>query len=475
MCKEFNDEEIFSLFQNEREIIDTYIFLKENIFLNKSNKEGFQEFKETCKNHDLSDMATAFVYCEYVLNWYLYKMCISPILENFIEESNDIKTVYQRYMKSSFEIISCYYTLDYLTKQKDFYFYKDYKALKSTSTDFYSIEFTDNPQNTIHYKAKDNIKDIHGIATRNIRDASNNVFSSLINCRYVDYIPKHSSEYYINGFLPNISLQLAETGTLLDRDNFNSALGKGKNKHYKKSHLISKMQLLFKTFFEIAINVLKSEDVLQNIISIYKLEYGFGILSLYGFLRKINPLHFLQPKSGKRVLDFDQFPKFMKNLMNTQKCPRIYESARTDFDYSEIYDAELSIMISKIYLALLYNLYDNDVKKLHDEMGKEILALYNINKSITYQSTGSNTYNCSSWILLHRMFIFINQVNIENRDFYMDFISATLSSLANTNETDIQQYLLDRYSSEWFKNVKTMFQNKPQDYFSKKDNTPTDN
>ena len=445
-----NNKEIFTLFHSLQEKDKILPSMNKKEFISKPHTELFKKFETLYKSEQTSPFMLKYLYCAYIWDCYCSERKIKFSARNdhqirVLQKYKDLITI------DPFDIIASYYTLDYLLKQDKYYLYSDYKDIKSDSQTFYEIEDPANESSeTKYYKTqyKSLISEDQSNHTRYIKKVDDNIFHSLVNYSHGRYNSTYVNKYYLNGFLPDVSLQLAERSTSLSWSNFSYNIDT--SQICKPDCIISKIKKVFNTYFDILDELWLPNELLHNILTVYKLEYGFGILSLINMIQQREPISSLQA--------LQQYPNIYATMRYSSSSSSKYPSTDEDIHFI--------ISQSKVILSILLLLYP-DASQLHEDLGCEIKQQYSrveehpfpYEHSINMHTTFSN----NGWYMMYKIFECITKK--ENRNIYLLNIESSIKSMTRDEKTNLMNFLFNRYSPDWFTKIRSYYEFQPSKLF----------
>lgn len=457
------NKEIFSLFHSEQELANTLDLVQTKLFPNNNMKDIFDKLDKFYYDFYPSPTIRKFLYCSYIWE---RKISRTPLTSSELDSTDSFHSLCKHMNELSshpFCIIASYYTINYLINSNSFYQYSDYKCLKSISSNFYEIDQPSGnkstPSEMLFYKASPNTstQSNRTNSTRDIRSASQSIFFPLINCLHGQSSAPKPHAYYLNQFLPDISFMLATQSTQFIQEFFAFDLSSG----YTDTNLRKKIRLLFESFFSIIDEVCQPNNILHNILAIYKLEYGFGVLSLISFINQLDPSLFLFTHNGSS--------EFTNNLLSLllplQADPDIFSPARngllSPIESYLLSNQDIAYIIStaKINLAMLYGLFDKNLSKLHTDLEYAIKNEYLkiVETPLPTELASGNSFPNNGWYMMHTMFKFIFTSTKAERDSIITHIETIISTLSTKQKQQIAEYLITRYNQDWFFKIEKNF------------------
>lgn len=432
--------EIFSFFQTVDDLRDTREKIAQTLFLDYSNKDLFELFKKqyAC---NYSNIVYALSYSFYLCCLWLQKDISNALTEKDIENlfsQYSSETQNQILFGDAFEMISIFYTCESLLKNNLYYQYSDFKDIFSSNMTYYEACFGPKSNMTFYRAAKSATtatdQSNHTRALRN--DAANSIFYEALNYRTDIQNEKKVLTYYLNGFLPKLTLLLCEKSSRHTEKTFDVQ---------KDYQFPTPLKQLFDDFYEIASKVYDAEDVLSNILNFYKLELSFGFFTSIAFFSSLG-----------------NSPWNLENTLTSLSTRHALLNPYSPLRYSPYsqnvvpIDNPTLIIMSKFIFALLYDLYDDKLDVLHKELGDCILQFYSRNDpDCILNYLAPHDMNC--WHIMHYIFKNTSQ---ESKVMHFEMLNTKYKQLQKSERLILFKYLERRYSKEWIGNLKKLFQTK---------------
>lgn len=450
---QYTSKDIFSLFQSKEELYEAHQVITERLFTPAKNQQLFSKYVSSLEHPFDLNIFNALTYHEHIIQYYF-----THRIEDFTSSSQDVVNLAINYFRShSFEIISCYYTLDYLLNKNKSFLYSDLLEQDSYNISLFEISYTDGEQT--YYKLKKDSRSSRNRSndTRELRSIKENLFYPLINYMHGDTNHKNPNMYFIIDFLSDVSVKIASQTNSLNCANFVI------NENSSASTLRFQINRLLNIYTDCVNSIFKSPNYWHKILAIYKLEYSFGILSLNSFIKEQIPTNILYESAKKHELNCHE--SFWTCLNNVQLHPNVFDPLRyglTNVSPNVLADNPPQNIIdySRIFLVILLNLYNGNLIRLHEDLG-DLIGIY------LHSSTTDTPYICdvvhrsqfpdNSWYLLR--FLYYDLLNPENMYCQLDlsYIQKFLNALSDEGIKEFSEYLKKRYSNTWFKQVEDLF------------------
>lgn len=459
------NNEIFTLFESETQLYDTYKNIKHKIFpKGTTNKSLFKLYTETLSQFEEPSYYPAIIhkltYCDYILKQYFTS---SSICLSNADELLDHFTNHVSYLDASpSEFISYSYTTNYLKNCSSYLLYSHYMKYisenKNSKDKLFKKFIIDNSypiSKYNYYKLNTNLQSLKNTSniTRKISAIDTYILKPLINYHHGTEKGKNNSYYYINTFLPDLTATLIDATSKFNTDNFTTEL----ENLYSETIINSKLKLLINTYFDIATNFCNTENSITNIHSLYKLEYGFGCFSMIYHIRKL--LYTTEPFDKKSIQNID-ISDFFNKISTIQRIPDIYSIRRFNLSDTDI-ELDFELSINKIKLSILLDLYNNELDTLEHDLSNYITSQKpNINFSnLSILSIRQDTLLNNGWGIMQYMLNYLSPENNNNRSKDIAIIENFVKSLSYCQKKTLAGYLINRYSNNWFNEIKTPFSN----------------
>lgn len=449
------NEELFSLFSSTNEINALLAFLNETSFAKikeYNNYESFNDYLKEIGFYKLPEINRKLLYCSYLFDYFIFiSTCGNSSSDNnYVLSPDKIISYHERIEHDPSCIILYYYSARYLLTKNRYYLYSDYSKIKTVRHKDYIQYNTNTEEKYFHLNNKKFNNFIDKNATRKIKNINNNYFNCLVNYKR-GYAKTHDNMYFINKFLHQISFEIAEKSLTLKLDIIKD-LSSNKNKLQKFTNL------LYDSFFDLTGKLYNKDNILYSILCLYKLEYGFGVFSFFSFLYKshtqLEPLNDFMPKL-KRL---QQNPMVYSPLK--YECSELFTNFQNNEDYSEF--QEISMVSDKVTFAILYNLYDNNLKDLTSDLGIYIKENYSNALNIFNINPYNNCCPMNGWYTMYTLFN-----HISSREHFIKKTQTIIASLEESTRNNLYEYFIYRYSNTWFKEIKQLFSIDAIDFLKK--------
>lgn len=451
-----DNKELFTLFNTVQDFEHVYNSIEKLIPKGLSLEMLFKKFSDNVNIFDGFPILNICLFTEYVFA----HVCSNSKMDSFDMDFSQITSEnYIEYISDNpSKLIFSFYTLEYFHHKNRFFKYSDLITLNGSSSSF-QVNKKDKLGN-IYYKLANSdalLKKASNI-TRPLQNVKNNLFIQSINMYFGDDVLPNV--YHINGFLHGVSCQLAK--------NTNKLSCKHKLENPTAENLLSFMESLINVYFETTKELLtnpQNKHIGILFLILHKIEYTFGIMSLFNTLDFLLPINKLYEISADSRITDSQFTMLLENLSNAQNFPCVYTRFRYGSkttrlnDMSDITTKNI-IAESKIFATIIYYLYRKDIKNLRKELCQEIERLYFINlgrisPAIVHVNNDSFPYN--GFDTYFKMNYNILNPDSNYQKHCQTYIRLFIKTLSSKQVGQFSKFLYERYSSDWFENKHNLF------------------
>ena len=445
---ETND--IFSLFQSEELIKNEAERLAAKLGLKNFRTSSTDQKGNKPKSLSYNDFYKEYPYntnypCMMKIIYAIY-ICNSIL---FPDKEFDFSHTQSHAFNDPTIIVLPYYNVEALLNGTKFIPYSSYK--EDSDLNKYEPLKTKYESKNTYYKRVSTKSLSDKNSTSKLLDAANTPFHTLIN--YSNNLPPYINIYYLNLFLPDISVQLSIEANKLFRK-FEYFLDEKSVFSERRSKPVKYIEMLFKIYFSAFNNSNKENDIAKNILALYKLEYSLGTGALFRFIDSIDNELSRFPITEKNAAE-QQMKNYIKTFSIAQKDPCVFYKDRGDISYLSLQTwPEMHIFTIwqyKCITAVLYDLCKHDL--CEDNLcNQTLLKLCNdlhgeINKLYMLGSRG--------WNYLKQTFEFFT--NPKHETACVEHIKKIYKNWLPLQQEAWADYLLTRYSQEWYEEVRELF------------------
>lgn len=460
MIKEKTEEDLYALFKNKTILDDTCKSICDKIFHTTpvELKQRYLHFRENISSElDCGEMFNYLFFSAHLLTLKSKLTSFNSVFEyqDWVMESSSFLSPYF--------VLSIYYTVQYLLESSNFYLYRSYInqnthfQINHTQWDRFIPDprfFNDTkiPNNincfNLSSKYRESYQQQHKQTqfSKELKEAnSKNPLYPLINYKVID-----ETFYFINGFLSDLSVEIAHKNIFSKRA-YDNSLNRETNKNTIKTTITNNLSNIFDYYGEclsnIDTNILTSFS--DRMLRIIKLEYGMGIITLSQYLKEMSHIRYDNNKNTlESILSFQKDPRFPDRLINNINFPTTHDELLS------------SITLAKYLMCICYILTDKDLMKL-----KKDLQHYIDNKLSTYKEQEDNfSYlqeNPNSPQNLWRILFSIDDLlqNEDKKHIYFEEIKNNLTLIKEPSwyASFNDKYWKKRFSDEWWNSISVLY------------------